>query len=140
MNRERILDLVDIIENDRLNDGLIFDMSPYICEILPNSIHAMDHPGCKTAACIAGYTLAAAYGIEKAITMTARPDQTVEQADRSMVNVSYPHAEAARILDLNYKESMSLFIPAAWFKRTKEEAIAVLRNCAATGNIEWSHR
>ena len=113
MNRKRLADLADIIENDRL-PNVVFDMST-VAERRRDI-----NQKCGTAACIAGYALCAAYGNRKARELDCAT------------------ARAAHILGLTDKQSNDLFFPDGWYLgKTKAEAVRVLRHAAKTGRIAW---
>jgi hypothetical protein len=129
MNKERILDLADIIENDRL-ENVEFDMST------PASHTPRIHPECGTAACIAGYVMCAAYG-----NLRAKQFQCTCYWDNFSVR-------AARILGLNTEQRRQLFTPTPHnsntpvgfgedYYFTKERAVRTLRHFAETGKIDW---
>lgn len=118
MNRKRLADLADIIENDRL-PNVTFNFMSWAKQN-ENSKH-----WCATNACIAGYAVCAAFGNARAKELNNRACGVMRAA--------------TRILDLTDKEAMHLFtlvklrnVP------TKEQAVRVLRHAAKTGKIDWN--
>jgi len=117
MNKERILDLADIIENDRL-PLVRFDINWWA-----RREYESPHE-CGTIACIAGYAVAAAYG------------NRIAKHFKTDVG-----GEARRILGLTVDEARELFSD-GWRtlkpRPTNKQAARVLRHLAATGKVDWS--
>lgn len=115
LRTERILDLADIIENDRL-PLVQFNMNHWAIN------NPELHPVCGTTACIAGYAVIAAYG----------------NLDTKLFNLKTGcsiSSEAARILGLDPFQAHSLFN--THYHATKEQAVKTLRKLAATGRVSW---
>lgn len=111
MNKEKVLELADIIEQG--HEGMRFDME-----------HFWDYDGCGTAACIAGWAVFAFH------------DRQAGEIDP----VDIPYI-ASEVLELNNQERDLLFCggtgayPLDTIK--KEHAVEVLRRFAETGEIAW---
>lgn len=110
MNRERLADLADIIENDKIAQ-LQFDMGKWGNEEFV----------CGTRACIAGYAVSAAYGVDR----------------MSKMGCCEIEDEAVRILGLSAKEANELFCSFG-SADGPQGAARVLRHAAKTGKIDWS--
>lgn len=117
MNKERILDLADIIENDRL-PLVEFNMMNWALQ------RSDIHPECGTAACIAGYAVCAAHGNKWA----------KERAERKC-GAFIPRV-AQRILGLGNVQATNLFHGST--TRDRSLAARVLRHLAKTGKVDWS--
>lgn len=131
MNKERILELADLIENQAFADeGVGFNMSYYY---LTNSsgLEVKDYAGhpCGTAACIAGHAwLAAQRGT----------DGHVHTLDKIIGPRGETEYEAKKYLGLNWRVAEELFIPECLGDHpTPAEAARTLRHLAATGNVDW---
>ena len=124
MNRDRVIQLADAIENNSIPD-LGFNMEYYIA--LPddtNNIADRSGNNCNTVACIGGW-----------IAHIAEPTSVESFRD------------AGEWLDLHFMEANKLFyadgigfdhhgIPLE--EITPQDAVKVLRNLAETGNVDWS--
>ena len=121
MNKERLLDVADMIENDRL-PHVVFDMNQW------TKHRPSINPECGTAACIAGYALCAAYGNREA-----------KKRFNSHIGWIAAQRKARRILGLSPYEATKLFSPSRNLRAiTREQAVKVLRHAAETGEIDWS--
>lgn len=121
MNKERLLDLADIIENDRL-PNVKFDMTVGVAH------RPSINPECGTAACIAGYALCAAFGNKV--------------AKKKFLFWGNAWFAAKRVLGLSAHEASRLFEPYddnnKIARKTRAQAVKVLRHAAETGEINWS--
>lgn len=109
MNKEKVLELADIIEQG--HEGMRFDME-----------HFWVHNECGTAACIAGWAVFAFH-----------------DRQASEINPDDVPYIASEVLELNNRERDLLFFGGAYPMSVikKEHAVAVLRRFAETGEIAW---
>lgn len=144
MNRERMLQMADYLENHPENDGIFFSMKV--------GLGKFDAPvdGCGTVCCIAG--LACQMFADKGI--WAIPETRIEteilnhhEAEAALSSIPWLRVKmrAIRILDLSPSQAAQLFTPAGLVdgeELTKEpftakNAARVLRHMAETGVCIW---
>lgn len=128
MNVENILKVADAIENHEI-EWLGFNMAGF-CK--PSSDLDPDRSGhgCGTVACIAGWGAAVA-GIPR---NDLEADFDAEDVASKFMGLRMDQAD-----DLFYAKSHPLFSKyTTWTKISQGEAVAVLRNLAATGEVDWS--
>ena len=120
MNKERILEIADLIEAG--HKGMVFDMSTY----------GHRHP-CGTAACIAGWTVARFDTTGQATRIDHRRPLVAD-------NVL---GWARDALGLEHERACDLFIPTGYehgvgvFDITASHAVRALRHLAVTGEVDW---
>lgn len=120
MHTQRILELATIIEHAKPAELRGFE---------PASSGYTQHQFCHicgTPACIAGYAVAMEMGDLNANI----------RAYSLALNIHYDEI-AGKYLDLTPDQRSKLFYGAPGFNVTPEEAGIVLRNLAATGNVDW---
>lgn len=130
MNRNRMADLANIIEQDQLQN-VEFEMRSYATTTNPIQEAKCDD-FCGTAACIAGYIVCAAYGNK-----FAKAKSHHEALNHIDAFNSFFFIEGARILDLTREEAQELFL--RYLRTTKNEAVEVLRHAAETGEIDFDY-
>lgn len=121
MNKEALLTVADVIENQSLN-SVKFDM----CYFNSDAAASVREPDCGTTACIAGYALA--YYDPKFYKRVGLGETT-------------GHSRAQELLGLSEAESDDLFYAFGANQDladiTAERAVAVLRSAVETGRIDW---
>lgn len=128
MNVENILKVADAIERHEI-EWLGFNMSHY-CAV--GKIHLTDHSGhnCGTVACIAGWG-AAVSGVPKS--------RMTEDFDAETPAMEFMGLSEDQMDHLFYAKSHPHFSSHKnWNNITQDQAVAVLRHLAATGEVDWS--
>ena len=121
MNKERILEIADLIEAG--HERMVFDMTEW----------GGEHP-CGTAACIAGWTVARFGWNGRAMQIDHR---------RPLGGGRDVFDGAQCVFGLAYSEAQRLFAPnerrdgADMWEVTAEHAVRTLRHLAETGNVDW---
>lgn len=139
VNKANVLRVADAIENSKLvKRDIGFNMA-YVAE--RSGVYAKDKTGhhCGTVACIAGYAFAIKHPRTSAAKIRAIEERTGGDADDD------PIVEEARdFLGITPDESEALFFPDAYdpdlilHNLPAEQAVAVLRHLAETGEVDWS--
>lgn len=135
MNKDKILAVADAIEKLAVNGnpipGLGFNMAGWAAEVDeegPQFIDRSKH-GCGTTACIAGWTVALEARVTPAKLMNIGNIEIAEMAEQILGLDSY----TATALFYSYGRNRNLEME----EITPEEAVAVLRNLAETGDVDW---
>ena len=117
MNKDNILAVADAIEKHSIAE-LGFNMSLYGGKTGPSDPDLSGH-NCGTVACIAGWA-----------------DKVLTGRDPDVHSSDY----AQGLLGLSAEQAIDLFVPSDWAKNTitPAHAVAVLRNLAETGEVDWS--
>ena len=121
MNKERILEIADLIETG--HERMVFDMTEW----------GEEHP-CGTAACIAGWTVARFGWNGRAMKIDHRRPlgggRDVFDGALSVLGLSFP--EAPRLLAPNEgRDGVSMT------EVTAPHAVRTLRHLAKTGEVDW---
>lgn len=126
MNVKKISAVADAIEKHEI-ENLGFNMNYEFREIRPGEFHVHDFSGhnCNTVACIAGWTVVLQCGADRIY-----DDMPIMQL-------------AKDILDLDYLESNTLFMPGIidginYYEASQKDAVKVLRHLAKTGKVDWT--
>ena len=119
MNKERILEIADLIETG--HERMVFDMG----------VFGDEHP-CGTAACIAGWTVA----------RFGESGRAKKIDHRRPLNALFFDG-ALSVLGLSFPEAQRLFAPneerdgVSMAEVTAPHAVRTLRHLAKTGKVDW---
>lgn len=138
VNKANVLRVADAIENAKLAKRDIGFNMAYVAE--RRGVYVSDKTGhnCGTVACIAGYSYAIKHPRKSAAGIIALEDRRVALEDDTII------VEAREFLGLPREDANALFFPddenpdLRLDSLTVEQAVAVLRHLAETGEVDWS--
>lgn len=125
MNKERLLELADLLETEKVAKH--FDMNKYFAgpDIIRMSAYnlgdALDN--CKAVACIAGWTVA-------------------KFDPKTPIKYGEVKERAQELLDITEESANALFTPdqefVSWKSISPSDAARAVRTLAETGSVDWS--
>ena len=122
MNKERLLELADLLETEKVAKH--WDMDNYFVDEGSRMNRKLGTllDNCGAAACIAGWSIA-----------KFDPD--------TPINYSEVKDRAASILDMDWDDASALFTPetvTTWTKISPTDAAQTIRSYVETGVVDWS--